>query len=56
MTEIKDNNLVEITAHIVAAYVEKNPVPTAGLPDLISSVSDAMANLAMPGTEAEGLS
>ena len=44
MTQLKDN-LAEITAHIVAAYVEKNPLPAAVLPDLIASVSNAIGKL-----------
>jgi predicted transcriptional regulator len=35
----------EITARIVAAYVETNPVPTAGVTDLIANVSDAISKL-----------
>ncbi|MGX5844158.1 MucR family transcriptional regulator [Mesorhizobium sp. ArgA1] len=39
------NNLIELTADIVSAYVQKNPVPTSGLPDLIASVNSALANI-----------
>jgi len=56
VAELKDTNVVEITAHIVAAYVEKNPVPTAELPDLIASVSEAIGKFAsVPQTEAPRL-
>lgn len=53
MGELKANNLAEITAHIVAAYVEKNPLSTADLPGLIASVSDAIGKLrdAPPGVQ-----
>jgi predicted transcriptional regulator len=34
-----------LTAHIVAAYVENNAVPTADLPDLIASVSGTIERL-----------
>ena len=45
MAEPKANSLVETTTHIVAAYVENNPVPTPDLPDLIASVSEAISKL-----------
>ncbi|TIM27570.1 MAG: transcriptional regulator, partial [Mesorhizobium sp.] len=35
----KDIDLLELTAHIVSAYVEKNRLPASGLGDLIASVS-----------------
>ncbi|BAV52622.1 MucR family transcriptional regulator (plasmid) [Mesorhizobium loti] len=39
------NNMIELTADIVAAYVQKNAVPVAGLPDLIASVNSALSNI-----------
>ncbi|TPI78003.1 MucR family transcriptional regulator [Mesorhizobium sp. B2-8-9] len=39
------NNLVELTADIVSAYVQKNAVPVSGLPDLIASVNSALSNI-----------
>ncbi|RWD93461.1 MucR family transcriptional regulator, partial [Mesorhizobium sp.] len=39
------NNLIELTADIVSAYVQKNPVPASGLPDLIASVNSALSNI-----------
>jgi predicted transcriptional regulator len=52
VAELKDTNVVEITAHIVAAYVQNNPVPAAGLPDLIASVSEAIGKFGrVPRTE-----
>jgi predicted transcriptional regulator len=43
-----DTSILELTAHIVAAYVEKNPLPMAGLPDLVGNVSSAVARLSSP--------
>jgi predicted transcriptional regulator len=37
--------LIELTADIVAAYVSKNAVPAAHLPDLISSVHGSLNGL-----------
>ena len=39
------NRLPDITAQIVAAYLDKNPVLAADLPKLIDSVSAAVAKL-----------
>ncbi|RUY28895.1 MULTISPECIES: MucR family transcriptional regulator [unclassified Mesorhizobium] len=44
--EIERNTaLIELTADIVAAFVQNNAVPVAGLPDLISSVNAALSKL-----------
>ena len=51
MTDGKDDRVLELTAHIVAAYVEKNPVPSAGLPDLIASISASIVGLGVPEVE-----
>ena len=40
--------LMELTADIVAAFVQNNAVPVAGLPDLISSVNAALVSLVKP--------
>ena len=40
--------LMELTADIVAAFVQNNAVPVAGLPDLISSVNSALVSLVKP--------
>ncbi|MER8848551.1 MucR family transcriptional regulator [Mesorhizobium australicum] len=40
--------LLELTADIVAAYVQNNATPVAGLPDLISSVNSALSALITP--------
>lgn len=39
------NNLIELTADIVSAYVQRNAVPVSGLPDLIASVNSALSNI-----------
>ncbi|MFK0689203.1 MucR family transcriptional regulator [Mesorhizobium sp. IMUNJ 23033] len=41
----KDIDLLELTAHIVSAYVEKNRLPASGLSDLIASVSASISGL-----------
>ncbi len=51
MTEEADSRnaeLMGLTADIVAAFVQNNPVPVTGLPDLISSVNAALAGLSLP--------
>jgi predicted transcriptional regulator len=40
--------LVEIAAEVVSAYVSNNPVPAAELPQLIRSVHAALAGLSSP--------
>ena len=44
MSEEADRNadLMGLTADIVAAFVQNNSVPVAGLPELISSVNAAL--------------
>jgi predicted transcriptional regulator len=44
----KDTDLLELTAHIVSAYVEKNRLPASGLADLIASVSASIGGLGQP--------
>ena len=44
----KDIDLLELTAHIVSAYVEKNRLPASGLADLIASVSTSISGLGQP--------
>ncbi|MER8963014.1 MucR family transcriptional regulator [Mesorhizobium sp. M0701] len=51
MTEEKNRQnaeLMELTADIVAAFVQNNAVPVASLPDLISSVNSALVSLVKP--------
>lgn len=38
-------DLVELTADIVSAYVSQNPLPVAGLPDLIASIHSSLAGI-----------
>ncbi|TIR72857.1 MAG: transcriptional regulator, partial [Mesorhizobium sp.] len=45
-------NLIALTADIVSAYVSKNPVPVASLPELISSVNSSLSKIGQP-TEPE---
>ncbi|OBQ83007.1 MucR family transcriptional regulator [Mesorhizobium sp. WSM3873] len=40
--------LLELTAEIVSAYVSKNAVPVASLPDLIGSVNSALSKIKQP--------
>ncbi|TGQ74779.1 MAG: transcriptional regulator [Mesorhizobium sp.] len=44
----KDVDLLELTAHIVSAYVEKNRLPASGLADLIASVATSISGLSQP--------
>ncbi|MBZ9745625.1 MucR family transcriptional regulator [Mesorhizobium sp. CO1-1-7] len=44
----KTLDLLELTAHIVSAYVEKNRLPASGLPELIASVSASISGLGQP--------
>ncbi|ESX54676.1 MucR family transcriptional regulator [Mesorhizobium sp. LSHC422A00] len=37
--------LIELTADVVSAYVANNPVPAAGLPELIASVHVSLSGL-----------
>ena len=45
------NELVELTAEIVAAYVGNNPVPQADLPRLISEVYKSLSGAVTGGEE-----
>ncbi|UVK50259.1 MucR family transcriptional regulator (plasmid) [Mesorhizobium sp. AR02] len=47
------NNMIELTADIVAAYVQKNAVPVSVLPDLIASVNSALSNIGASAPIAE---
>jgi predicted transcriptional regulator len=44
----RNADLMGLTADIVAAFVQNNAVPVAGLPDLISSVNAALSGLDKP--------
>ncbi|WP_353045138.1 MucR family transcriptional regulator [Mesorhizobium sp. M1365] len=41
-------DLLDLTAGIVAAYVQNNSPPVAGLPDLIASVNSGLSGLVLP--------
>jgi predicted transcriptional regulator len=53
LSEIEETTLITLTAEIVSAYVTKNRLPQAGLPDLIGNVSDSMRKLAQPAPPPE---
>jgi predicted transcriptional regulator len=49
---METSTLIDLTAKIVSAYVSNNPVPAAGLPDLIASVDRAVRGLCGPAKPA----
>ncbi|MBB6468590.1 putative transcriptional regulator [Aminobacter lissarensis] len=56
MTELlstPNNQLIELTADIVAAYVSNNPVPAAELPGLIAQIHSSISNLGTPAAPVE---
>jgi predicted transcriptional regulator len=53
LSDIEETTLITLTAEIVSAYVTKNRLPTAGLPDLIASISDSIRKLGDPAPEPE---
>ncbi|RUX25190.1 transcriptional regulator [Mesorhizobium sp. M7A.F.Ca.US.011.01.1.1] len=46
--EAQQVQLLQLTADIVAAYVQKNAIPAAVLPELIASVNSALSGLSQP--------
>ncbi len=44
--DTSDQELLRLSADIVAAYVAQNTLPVAGIPDVIRSVHDALKGLA----------
>ncbi|RWI54678.1 MAG: transcriptional regulator [Mesorhizobium sp.] len=48
MNDTESIDLIGLTADIVAAYVQSNPLPTVGLPDLIVGVHAALLKLEQP--------
>lgn len=53
MSELNKAQLIELTAGIVAAYVENNTVAVADLPGLIKATHDALGGVGQPaGTPA----
>ena len=53
MAEIEETTLITLTAEIVSAYVTKNRLPVAGLPELIASISDSISKLGEPASVPE---
>jgi predicted transcriptional regulator len=53
LSDIEETALITLTAEIVSAYGTKNRLPTAGLPDLIASISDSIRKLGDPAPEPE---
>ena len=45
---LEADEIMRMTADIVASFVANNPVPTDSLPDLISSVHKTVSNLSSP--------
>ena len=45
------SNLLSLTAEVVSAYVAKNPLPTAALPDVIAQVHQSLRALSGPKQE-----
>lgn len=44
----EEADLLELTAHIVSAYVAKNRLPASGLGELIASVASSIGGLSQP--------
>ena len=53
LANIEETTLITLTAEIVSAYVTKNRLPQAGLPDLIESVSTSIRKLGEPAPAPE---
>ncbi|CAN7474802.1 MucR family transcriptional regulator [Mesorhizobium caraganae] len=51
--EATAGGLLELTADIVGAYVQRNAVPVTGLADLIASVNSALVGIGQPAKEPE---
>ena len=47
-TQAHQPDLIDLTADIVSAYVTRNNVPVAGLPNLITSVHASLSGLGQP--------
>ncbi|WP_292276970.1 MucR family transcriptional regulator [Mesorhizobium sp.] len=48
--EAQNLDLIGLTADVVSAYVSKNAVPPAGLPDLIASVHSSLMGIGQPSS------
>ena len=53
MTTNEDNQLIALTSQIVSAYVSKNSVQLADVPNLISSVHQSLKAASVPQAEPE---
>jgi predicted transcriptional regulator len=53
LSDIEETTLITLTAEIVSAYVTKNPLPVAGLPGLIASISSSISKLGEPAATPE---
>jgi predicted transcriptional regulator len=53
LSNIEETALIALTAEIVSAYVTKNRLPSAGLPDLIASISGSIRKLGEPAPAPE---
>ncbi|MGX9144961.1 MucR family transcriptional regulator [Mesorhizobium sp. 128a] len=51
--EAQNVDLVGLTADIVSAYVGNNPLPVAGLPDLIASIHSSLTGIGQPTATAQ---
>lgn len=45
MTDSRNNEIIELTADVISAYVSNNPVPVSELPGLIAQVHQSLAAL-----------
>ncbi|AZO63225.1 transcriptional regulator [Mesorhizobium sp. M1A.F.Ca.IN.022.06.1.1] len=50
---VASTDILELTAEVVSAYVQKNAVPANGLPDLIASVNSALSAIGKPSQPAK---
>lgn len=50
---VQSVDLVELTAEIVSVYVSQNPLPVAGLPDLIASIHSSLTGIGQPSSPEE---
>jgi predicted transcriptional regulator len=50
--ELVEDQRLKMAVDIVTAYLSNNPLPAATIPDLISTVHGALANLSRPAEEA----
>jgi predicted transcriptional regulator len=49
MSEANSNDILNLTAEIVSAYVAKNPLPRSTLPEVIGQVHESLRTLASRG-------